>query len=885
MTLPLGNYFPIHAHSRYSILDGMGSVWSHVARAAELRHPAFALTDHGTMAGTVELYRAARRFGVTPLPGIEAYAAYGDHQRKTFHVGLVALSTRGYLNLVAINNQMMADFYYKPILDLTRLDRFDTTDVILTTGCHFGVALSAHRADPVAALNVVAALSGYFDVFVEAQSHGIVTDEQDDVDAQYAALSIADTLGLPMVLGSDAHYVTADRRAMHDTMKRLGSWSDDPDSAVFPGEYGYHLVDARTAQAQFEPRVFARGLEGLGEVLDLCRDRMSIPPLDTFAPILVEADDTDLRLEIRCREALLIKMGVSGRSWNIPITADDHDRYVDRLTDELAVIAEFGFSGYMLLVAEITDYLRRVGIMFNIRGSGVGSLVVHLLGICALDPLQWDLGFERFLSRNRMKMPDIDIDVDSSRRDEVISHLRRTYVVRSIANYGEMGIVEEAGIYKGSALQRWKTEQRKRGASQVPDAAVFAMLRDMCGSGDVIGTRGTHASGLVVAPDDRAMRWMPMNRVASGGSERLVTALDMNSVEALGYIKVDVLGLKALHAVSHAMTLIGMDDLDQIPLDDAKVYAVLSSGSTEGMFQLEGWTARKGLRVLKPTSIDDVIAAMALFRPAAMDSGATDRYLRRRTRIRSGAPVRDPALGLHPDISTVISATLGELLFQEQVIDILKNLGMSPEELSDALKVVKASNSKVADARVEVTRLLKRVDALGRARGWTTKDIDWMDVAFEAYANYGFNRAHATSYGLLAYRTAWLVYHYPGEFWAGMITAHASDDEKVAEYTKALAGRGFTRMPVDINHSGVAITVDTENKRVYPALTTIKGVGVATAKAIVTNGPYIDLDDLIHKLSTTRISGVQDLIAGKPPRQCTGVIGLLAKAGALRSLT
>jgi DNA polymerase III subunit alpha len=839
----------------------------HVARAKELGYPALALTDHGTMAGVAELYKECRKAGIKAMPGIEAYASYGPKQRKTFHVGLVAVTSQGYLNLVAINNAMARDFYFKPLLDLTRIDELDTEGVILTTGCYFGLALSGNRADPEVPYNVIGTLAQYFDVYVEAQVHGIDVEDHDDIADQYAVLQWSKDLGLPLVLGQDCHYVNKNERNHHDVMKRLGSWSDDPDSATFPGDYGYHMFSAAEARRMFEPAVWKAGMEGMGRVLAM--GDVSIPPLDSFSPIIVRSGDEGERIQALFQHPL-------------PKVSQRHH---DRLTEELEVIAGFGFGGYLLLVADIIEHLRTWRIRHNIRGSASGSLACYLLGITSLDPLEWGLGFDRFLSRNRAKLPDIDIDVDSSRRDEVLAWLRQQYRVTAICNYSELGVAETLdGQFKGSAIQKWKTAQRKQDLTMVPDEFVQQELTLMCSDGAVIGTRGRHASGLIVAPDEESMRWMPLGIIGSqkSGDDRVVTAMDMASVESMGYIKVDVLGLKALYALDLAVAGSGVD-IDAIPLDDAEVYGMLAAGLTTGVFQLEGWTARKGVMKMQPDCIEDVIAAMALFRPAAQDSGATDRYLHHRKRQRDGKNSTRPKL--HQDIEAVVSPTYGEIIFQEQVVDILKALGFDSDELGEALKAVKASNNNVSAAGDSMALLMKRMGELADEAGWTNRDREMLETAMEAYANYGFNRAHAASYGLLAYRTAWLAYYHPGPFWQGMITAHADDDEKVKDYTSALAQRRFTRMPIDVNTSGVKVVVDVERKRIYPSLVTIKGIGEAVAKTLVMNAPYESYGQMAQKLIGTRVSGVRELGEGVLPEECSGVIGLLAKAGALRSMT
>lgn len=862
-------WFALHHHSRYSAMDGIGGVAEGVARAAELGHPAIGLTDHGTMAGVAELYTAAREHGIKPLPGIEAYASYGKRTRKTFHLCLVATSEQGYINLVRLNNKMQEDFYFKPILDLTDLAGIDTSGVIATTGCHFGVMQSAYRADPDAALNVTAALAEYFDTYVEAQCHGI--SEQDDAE-QEVALQISTTLGLPLVLGQDDHYPYLADRPRHDSMKRLGSWSDDPDSAVFPGRYGYQMVSASTARRWYHPAVWEAGMAGMAQIVESAN--VVIPPLDRFDPVLVKSGRDDETLSLSVRHFL---------AQNVSLT-HAHD---DRAREELATIKEFGFAGYLLLVAEITDYCRDNGIMINIRGSAAGSIVCWALGITELDPLKWGLGFDRFLSRDRAKLPDIDIDVDSTRREEVIDYLRRTYVVRPICLYSELGVDmdEETGKWKGSAVVKWHQAQAKTGGSHVITNDVALRLRDMCGGGRVIAQRGKHAAGLVVAPDEESMRWLPMAVIGSEktAADKVVTAFDMSSVEGMGYVKIDLLGLKALTAVSHCEAATGIRRTD-IPLDDEDVFTMISAGRTSGVFQLEGFSARRGCQKMKPRRIEEVIDAMALFRPATISSGATQRYVRRLQSEREGVVKLGPVSKLHSDIVDVVAPTKGEMLYQEQMIDVLKAAGLGPDELGKALKAIKASNANTGNAGEAIRALMDRLLPMAAERGWSKKSVAWLEHAFLAYAGYSFNRAHATSYGLLAYQTAWFAHHHPGPFFAGMIMAHSGNPEKVEVYTRALRERGFTEAGVDVNHSGVHIRVDVATRKLYPSLLTVKGVGGKSAAKIEEAAPFSSVEDFAVRLAQRGVSGAQDLARGTSLANSTGVVGALVKAGALDAL-
>ena len=874
-------FWSAHTHSR-SPRDAFASPSALVARAVELGQPAQGLTDHGTMAWVFQHYKACRAAGIESLPGIETYLSpRGDvaadrrnkKSPKYMHATLLSTSETGYRNLVALNNTAARNYYHRPALDWVELakaaDRGELDGVAITTGCWFGWLNTV--GDP---RGIISALQDWFDgrVYFELHAHGTDVLEGPHFETVY---KLAQQFSAPCILANDVHYVNADEQPVHDTLKRLSSWGDNPDDAVFPGG-GYHLVDEQWFVDRLPKQMVDAGLEGLDELRKQAYVR--IPEWETFTlhvPDVVPGNPDRVMVD-RCFAMLdeLIEKGA------IKKTKAKH--YHDRLDTELDVILDAGFSGYMLLTALVCDYMNDQGIVYNVRGSASGSIVCWLLGITVLDPIMWGLSFDRFLSRDRTKPPDIDIDVEHDRRQLVIDWLSERYHVTHIGTWLEMGLSDDEEFQKGSLVIKYKQMVRKSGLdadAPIPkdtwrELEVLADKRAVSGN-------GVHAAGLLVAKDKSSMDLVPLQYVAS--SKTMTTAFDKNDIEAQGFVKLDFLGLKTLSAMRIAADLTGIDP-STIPLNDRAVFVAAGRGNTKGWFQLEGWTSRAGVSRLKPTKISDIVASMALFRPAAMESGATDDYINRRLGV-----TRVPTQ--HPIIAEETKSTYGVLLYQEQAIAIMKRLGLEVADIEKARKAIKASQKDDIDsARKALSEVRKRVAELAREQEMTPADIAWLDRAIDAYAAYGFNKAHAVAYGVLAYQTGWYATHYPVEFWTGMLKTYTGTD-KEPEYLTTAMEQGVTFYPPHVNHSDVDYTADTEAKAIYKGLLSIKGIGPKTAPEIVAHAPYESLDDFARKVSGKRVTGAKAL--GTPdkdtgryhsPMACGGHVAALAEAGALKGL-
>jgi len=868
-------FWSVHTHSMFSAKDALPTPKAIVDRAVELNYPAIGLTDHGTLGGAAQLYREARKAGIEPLPGVEAYVAFDRNTPRpsTMHLGMVATTEQGYRNLVALVNASQRNFKYKPILDLADLAQAAedgaTKGISVLTGCWFGLAPTLMRSggDMRGVKNVVQSLAGWFGsgCYVEIQNHMIYTNDHDDTKVSIALQAVADSLGLPTVITQDSHYCHEIDRGAHETMKRLVSWSDDPDDAVFPGD-GYHMVDSVWMEDHHIPRVYNSGMEGLQDLLSKAKVR--IKELDTFKaaiPDVTPGKDPDDELLRRAVDAMT-DLSIKGK-----IPKSKTKEYSDRIDAEIDVIAGAGFSGYLLFTAKVCDWIRKQNIAYNIRGSASGSLLCYLLGITRLDPITWKLPFERFLSTDRASMPDIDIDVEDARRDEVLAMLDEQYTTYRIGTWLALGLSEKDES-KGSLIVRWKQQQRRTGGdphAEIPEEEMQE-LRVLSSHSPYSGV-GVHAAGVVVAPDESSLSGLPLQWVAS--SKTMVSAFPMKDVESMGLVKLDVLGLKTLTALTTMKALTGVDPWT-VPMNDKNVFQMLSKGQVEGIFQLEGPASARGIRQMKVTKMSDIIAAVALFRPAAMKSGATDDYMARKSGDQE-------IIQRHDVIMEQTKDTYGVMLFQEQAMDIMRNFGLPIAFIEKARKAIKASNKNVGDASSVMAEVISEVEKA--AQGLSDADRAWLENALLEFAGYSFNRAHATAYGLVAYITGWFKVNHPVAFWTGQLNAYIGDDQE-GIYLSAARRQGVSIRPPDINKSGPFYTADFQSNAIRKGLTSVKGVGMKAALELEEKAPFASLADLANKVNGRAVTGSASLRKGHSPEACGGVIAALAEVGALSDL-
>lgn len=845
-----------------------------VAKAKHLGYRGLGLTDHGNIAGSVRLYQECQKAGIKPFPGSELYIVT-DRDNKSaprYHLGVVAFTTEGYRNLVHLSTQSHRNFHHKPLMDMADLaklsDEGKLKGLAVTTGCFFGLVIQTLVNDGYdAAKQYVAMFKSWFDVcYVELQKHNISQEPMGEDEIVRSLTGIAEDLDLMCVITQDCHYVDRRDKKDHETLKRLVTWADDASEAVFPGD-GFHMADDSWIQRHFNEQdlgvdAWSLGMEGLEDLLE--RWDLHIPEMDEYHPnIPSKHADPSAVLRERCSSVLSSSPQRSngseqfgpirkdGKNHLIPHRKGASKPYWDRLRYELEVIDFNGMASYILLVAEVTDYCRANGIFFQARGSASGSLVCWLMGITPVDPIKWGLLMERFLARDRKKMPDIDLDIQSSRRQELVEYLSMNYSVTQIGTWQELGLGEKQG--KGSIWVKVFSRLRKEGRVPSPESLSHDEWKALDGLAvhAPYTSSGKHAGGLLMLGSREDLhRLVPQMWIASSGT--MVSQYDMNDVEKIGLVKLDALGLSTMDVLQQTIINLGRDPrdmMDFIPLDDKKTYQMLSKGDSDGVFQLEGMAMRIGIQQMKPKTIEDIVAAVALYRPATMNNGGTEQFIERRFR-RQPVPMR------HPLLMDATKKTHGILLYQEQMISVLRSLGMSPEELTRVLKAIKASNGNVSNASQVMLDSLATVRRLAAEAGMEGNDVSFLEASLLGYAQYGFNRSHAVVYGITAYRCAYLAANYPVEFHAALLSV-ASGTDKERVYLSAARRRGVRITRPEINASGVGYRPG--EGTITRGFLSIDGVGEKAARSLERNQPYDDLVDFASKVDARSVSGTRDL--------------------------
>lgn len=882
-------FWSLHTHSKFSVNDALPDVGEMVAKAVEFGYPALGLTDHGSPSGNLQLYKACRKAGIEPLPGAEFYVVPDTEtagRKDNLHLTVAAYNEAGYRNLMKMVTLSAKKFWYKPQIDFADFadmaEHGLTDGLVVATGCYFGVGpQTLMRHGPDAARRVVETLAGWFPrVYVELQNHGI-TEHKDgsedgwtDDDVMYAMRDVAAAAGLPVVITRDSHYIDEADQPVHDALKSLVSFSDDPDDATFPGG-GYFMTDTEGLEEYFPPTIIEQGLEGLTDLAEAAYLRL--PEMENFSMKVPDVSLTgDPQEEFERR--VLAKARERG------LTSKKH---MDRLRHEFDVIRTAGSAPYMLLVDDVCEFMRERSIRFSARGSASGCLCLYVLGTTQVDPLRFGLRMDRFMSSNRMKPPDVDLDVEHRRRNEVIDFLSTRWAVMPVGNLRKYSLYDEEATdgeeSKGSLRIRYYSVLRKRAelagkkGYKAPDwtrlpKADKDMLHTLADR-KLISGYGKHAAGYIVAPNKSVLDQLPLAYIASSGW--FVTAYGKKDVEILGFVKLDLLGLRTQTAIRLMEEYTGIS-FDDIPDNDGATFRAIAAGRVHGVFQLDGYTMTRGVERLKPRKIDDILAAQALFRPAPMKSGYTDDYLSRRAG-RASLPQR------HEDIMAVTKDTYGVLLYQEQVMDVMTLLGLDQVELEEMLDAVKASNEYTAGAKAAIEGLMPRIRELAHQRGWDGADIDWLAEGLMGYSDYSFNKAHSAAYGIIAYRTAYMKTHYPKAFWAAMLEAY-DDHDKVKTFITYTKRDGVRILGPHVNKSKVTYTPVEDLNAIRKGLVSIKGVGPVAATELVAHAPYASVIDLCERVLPRRVTGVKGYLIDRDITAAGGVLKALDESRALEGL-
>lgn len=880
------SFWSLHTHSKYSFNDAIAPVQGIVDRAVQYGYPAIGLTDHGNPSGSVQLYRAARKAGIEPLPGIELYVVPDTEyagRADNLHLTVAAYTEAGYRNLMHLSTLSQRRYWYKPRIDFADFAQMAedgaTQGLVVSTGCFFGVLpqvlmRQGHRQ----AVHVAQTLAGWFPrVYVELQNHGVETHNVDiditDDELVEAVYHVANDAGLPMILARDSHYLDEKDRPLHEALKRLVSFSEDVDDAVFPGS-GYHMTDTEGIRDYFEPKIFEAGMDGLEHLAAAAYVRL--PELETFKMKVPEMSITGTPQQ-DLEEMVFAALKERG--------LDRHPVWLDDVRQELEVIDAGEMASYLLLVKDVCQFMIDHKISFNARGSAAGSRVNYLLGITQVDPVRFGLRFDRFLSRNRLKPPDVDLDIEHLRRDEVIAYVESKHAVRGVGSHMKYSLEEDEDSDEGSGslLKRFFSSLKKQGIEAKDWHDIPRKNRDeLLALSDLklYSGFGRHAAGYIVAPSEKVVRDLPLAYIAS--SKKMVTAYGKKDVEILGFVKLDMLGLRTRTAIRVMEELTGVN-FDDIPDNDPATMRAIGKGDVAGVFQLEGGASRRGCQQLRPTKIEDIIAAQALFRPATLNSGATDDYMRRRRK-------EEPIPTRHADIMTSTAETYGVLLYQEQVMDVMEKLGMTPAELEEMLDAVKASNEYSEGAARVIQEKMPRIRELAHERGWTAIDIDWLVDGLGAYADYSFNKAHAASYGVIAYRTAYMRIHHCLEFWTGMLVGYEGSSKQKGKpsketiYVRAARHDEVRVLPAHVNKSRATYSVDSERVAIRRGLRSVNTVGLVAARELEAKQPFTSLKDMGQRCLPSKVTGAKWLAVGKTPLEAGGNVNALWEAGALNGL-
>ncbi len=909
------SFVHLHTHSEFSLLDGANRLDDLIRRALELEMPALALTDHGSMYGAWSFQSSARRHGLKPILGMEAYVAPGDRRDRSprsasnasrapqgsylgderyYHLVLLARDEEGYRNLVRLTSiGFLEGFYHRPRIDREVLAQY-AGGLIVSSACMAGeVARHLMNGRHDAAREAASWYANTFPdrYYLEVQAH--------DSTGQHAlneqVFSLAQELGVPVVATNDAHFLRAADHDAHDVLLCIGLGKDRSDADRMRYDRGLYFKTPAEIAERFpdHPEVLQNTL-AIAETVDVpFRKQYHLPSF----PLPAGATDADSFLRTLTERGAHQRLG-----------AKLSQEFRERLDYELDVIISTGYAGYFLIVQDFINWAKDRGIPVGPgRGSSAGSLVAYCLRITDVEPLRFDLLFERFLNPDRISMPDIDVDFCYERRGEVIEYVREKYGRDSVGQIITFGTMKSRAVIRDvGRVLGFEPAETDRLAKLIPNAPNNSLtvaeaaekvseLRALYESDPKVHQlidyarvleglsrhASVHAAGIVIAPGP-VQDYVPVctqpTRGAAAAAESeesvLVTQWDMTALEQAGMLKMDFLGLKTLTVVHdavawvrqrhgslrHPLTGIEYASMDDVPLDDPGIYEMLSRGGTMGVFQFESSLATDKLRAMRCDRFEDLIATNALIRPGTLDSGMTDVYIRRKL---GKEPVRYP----HPVLAEVLASTYGVITYQEQVMRTAQVLaGFSLAE-ADVLRY--AVGKKDAE---KIQQELAKLKERAVARGIEQRVADEIADLLVTFGRYGFPRAHSVAYALVSYQTAWLKRYYPAEYMAALLSSVVDKTDDVVQYISECRelGRsvperpsGIQVLPPDVNESSFKFTPVSDDEIRF-GLGALRGLGAAAVGSILetrkAGGPFRSLFDLAERVDL-RLAGKRSLEA------------------------
>ncbi len=860
------NFTHLHVHTEYSLLDGSNKIQEYVNRVKELGMDSAAITDHGVMYGVIDFYRAARAAGINPILGCEVYVAPGSRfdreigsgDDRYYHLVLLAENNQGYANLMKIVSKSFVEgFYYKPRVDLQLLEKYHEGLIALSACLAGEVARFLTRGmyeDAKAAALRYQDIFGKGNFFLELQDHGI--PEQQNVNQQL--LKMHRETGIELVATNDVHYTLAEDAQPHDVLLCLQTGKKLSDENRMRYEGGQYYVKSPEEMERLFPYA-TEALENTHKIAERCHVE-----IEFGVTKLPKFDVPEGYTSWEYLNELCFK-GLEERYQ--PVT----EELKERLNYELSTIKNMGYVDYFLIVWDFIRYARDHDIMVGPgRGSAAGSLVAYTLGITQLDPIRYDLLFERFLNPERVSMPDIDVDFCFERRQEVIDYVRRKYgddCVVQIVTFGTLaarGVIRDVG--RVMDLPYAQVDTIAKMIPQELNITIDKALKmnpelkktyeDQPEIHDLIDTArrleglprhtSMHAAGVVISQKD-VSEYVPLSRAQDGS---IVTQFTMTTLEELGLLKMDFLGLRTLTVIQNAEHLIEQDtgvhlDMQQIDYNDKRVLDSLGTGRSDGVFQLESAGMKNFMKELKPQSLEDVIAGISLYRPGPMDF--IPQYIRGKNHpetIKYDCPQLEP----------ILKPTYGCIVYQEQVMQIVRNLAGYTLGRSDLVRRA-MSKKKAAVMEKERQNFVYGNEAEGVpgciANGISEQVANKIYDDMIDFAKYAFNKSHAAAYAVVSYQTAFLKYYYPVEFMAALMTSVIEMPNKVAEYIQVCRQMGISILPPDVNCGIYGFSVD--HGAIRYGLSAIKSVGRPVINALVEerekNGTYRSLKDFIERLT------------------------------------
>ena len=885
------DFVHLHNHTFHSVLDGLTKIHDLVDKVKELGMEAAAVTDHGTMSGILDYYKTAKKAGIKPIIGIETYVATRSRfdrdpgkDKQRFHLTVLAMNNTGFHNLMKLSTRAnLEGMYYKPRIDHELLEELNEGLIVLS-GCasgEIGVALKEDdydRAREIAKWYKSILGDRYY---LELQDHGHPKSNTHwDVQAKIneGLIKLSKELDIEMVVTCDGHYLTHEYQDAHEILLCVGTGSYLSDEKRMSlKDFELHLTDPRDIIDHWGEE-FPEVIRNTKKIADRCDVEIELGRILIPKYPLPDGENEHSYLLRLTYQGLLQRYNGASKGEAEKLDPDEiipklSDEVRERAKMELGVMGNMGYEGYFLIVQDFINWGKSQGIVFGPgRGSAAGSIIAYALNITDLDPLKYGLLFERFLNPDRISMPDIDVDIQDTRRDEVIEYCAKKYGEDHVSNiatfgkmFGRMAVRDVARVLEVPYAESDRLAKLVPPPNQgrhIPLSVSIKEDADLRNEYEnnptakevldyaiqlegTIRSHGVHACGVVIAPDT-LVNYIPLEMAQKGV---VATQFPMGEVEELGLLKMDFLGLSNLTIINNAMRIIRKAykkeiNLSELPLDDKKTYELFQRGDTTGVFQLESAGMKRYLRGLKPTTFEDIIAMVALYRPGPMQF--IDSFIRRKHG-------EEEITYLHSGMKNSLKNTYGILVYQEQFMQISKEWCGFTGGQADTLR------KAVGKKKIDLMKKVKPEFVEGAVKvGGATKEIaETFWTQLEEFANYCFNKSHAACYGLIAYWTAYLKAHYPDAFMAALMTSDHDDTDRLAIEITECKHMGISVLSPDVNESFVEFAVVPNENKIRFGMSAVKGVGVGAVEEVLRareDGPFTSVEDFARRVSTSKFN-------------------------------